>query len=227
MASAGRAGAFATRQSGLLDEAGWRKAADNGPAGRQLGAMAFDEARGHAILFGGADATRRKLDDTWAWDGARWSLLAEAGPGPRTSHGMSWHPGLRRAVLLGGNGATAKGDSWAWDGGGWTPFAPDGPPLFHFASGYDPDREALIVFGGFGQSGRVGDTWLVTAAGWERQTIGQAPPLRAEHDGAAVPGIGFFIFGGIGGQGMGEAERAAALLNDAWAWRAGGWRRAD
>jgi hypothetical protein len=42
-----------------------------------------------------------------------------------------------------------------------------------------------------------------------------------------APGIGFVIFGGIGGQGMSVAERGRAKLNDLWAFDGTRWTRLD
>src|SRR5215211_8248404 len=44
-----------------------------GPPPRAQAAMAFDSARGVAVLFGGNTFTSR-LGDTWTWDGTDWAL---------------------------------------------------------------------------------------------------------------------------------------------------------
>ncbi len=42
------------------------------PPPRYLHAMAYDEARGVIVLFGGADADNNALNDTWEYDGITW-----------------------------------------------------------------------------------------------------------------------------------------------------------
>ncbi|MBE2197368.1 MAG: hypothetical protein IAE79_02080 [Anaerolinea sp.] len=42
------------------------------PLPRYLHAMAYDEARGVIVLFGGADADNNALNDTWEYDGITW-----------------------------------------------------------------------------------------------------------------------------------------------------------
>ena len=39
--------------------------------------MAFDGARGNAVLFGGSDVSpNRDFNDTWTWDGSDWTQVA-------------------------------------------------------------------------------------------------------------------------------------------------------
>src|SRR5688572_10134965 len=47
------------------------RAASNGPFARQSHAMAYDQARGQTLLFGGR-AGGLSLGDTWLWDGCTW-----------------------------------------------------------------------------------------------------------------------------------------------------------
>src|SRR4029453_2280745 len=46
----------------------WTQKQDIGPVGRRDVAMAFDTARGRAVLFGGQTGSKI-IDDTWEWDG--------------------------------------------------------------------------------------------------------------------------------------------------------------
>ncbi len=51
--------------------AGWRLVAGDGPGRRRGTAMAYDAARGVALLYGG-DGAEGLLDDLWLFDGHRW-----------------------------------------------------------------------------------------------------------------------------------------------------------
>ena len=53
-------------------EAAILRALAKDPNARFGSAMAFDEARGRTVLFGGLLADRTPLDDTWEWDGTDW-----------------------------------------------------------------------------------------------------------------------------------------------------------
>lgn len=48
----------------------WAALPGPGPARRFGGAMVFDPAHGHVVLFGGQAAGGEALGDTWTWDGA-------------------------------------------------------------------------------------------------------------------------------------------------------------
>ena len=54
-----------------------------GPGQRTHAGMAYDEARGVTVLFGGFGAGDSLRDDTWEWDGTRWTRLAATGPDAR------------------------------------------------------------------------------------------------------------------------------------------------
>lgn len=73
----------------------WTRVALTGPVGRSDAAMAFDESRGIAVLFGGITSPVGPpfagLADTWAWDGANW-LLRDAKPSPMGPFGRDVPP---------------------------------------------------------------------------------------------------------------------------------------
>ncbi len=78
-----------------------------GPCGvtaRSFTAMAYDEARGGVVMFGGDDGAHQA--DTSIWDGTQWTSLGVGGPPPRSNHGMTYDSARGRLILFGG-----------WDGG--------------------------------------------------------------------------------------------------------------
>src|SRR4030042_669875 len=88
-------------------------------------------------------------------------------PSPRHGARMIYDPVNQRVLLFGGakfdNRYTFYNDMWAFDTAsrGWTRVeAPTGPQgrLNHNLA-YDTDRHQIILFRGFGGSGRRGDTW--------------------------------------------------------------------
>ncbi len=50
----------------------WKKLADNGPAPRAMGYMAYDVNRDRVVLFGGRLGWPNDVNDTWEWDGVKW-----------------------------------------------------------------------------------------------------------------------------------------------------------
>lgn len=228
-----------------LTEDGWVQLApesEDGPERRTLCDMAFDEKRGKLVLFGGK--ARAALGDTWEWDpdATSWTRVASEGPSPRGAHEMCYHPGRETVVLYGGYGEGALGELWEWNGERWrlvetkpadgeeSPASPG--PRLHFALGHDAGRGELVLYGGFGETERQGDTWTFDGQGWSGlATDAHAEPAgpraepigpRAEHDGAWLPGVGFVVFGGVRGQELSFDARDRSA--DTWILEPSGWR---
>jgi hypothetical protein len=205
-----------------FDGARWTQVDTGGPPARNLVSMAFDEARGRMVLFGGA-GLHESLRDTWEWDGTSWHAIqiGDSGPSGRGSYTLVFDAGRRRVVLIGGYADNPTADSWEWDGTAWHRLA-DGPAVFHHAAAYDRSSNRLLVFGGFIGDQRSANLWARTGDAWTL-LHGEGPPARAEHRGTFATGIGFVIFGGIGGQGMSLEDRRRSMLNDLWAFDGTRW----
>ncbi|TME35854.1 MAG: hypothetical protein E6I75_10895, partial [Chloroflexi bacterium] len=52
------------------------------PAARSDPVLAFDNATGRMLLFGGVDSRGTLLNDTWAWNGATWEEQSVAAAPP-------------------------------------------------------------------------------------------------------------------------------------------------
>jgi hypothetical protein len=91
-------------------------------------AMAYDQATGQLLLFGGlkilASGRVVFLDQTWTWNGTTWTQLFPAThPSARFEVSMAYDPGTGHIVLFGGATGTTNrtfGDTWTWDGTNWT-----------------------------------------------------------------------------------------------------------
>ncbi len=140
------------------DAAGaWQVVDVRGPPARYNHALAYDEARGVTVLFGGflcADSLCNPgnpgaplvYGDTWEWDGIAWSERAAPGPSARWLHAMTYDPVRRRVVMHGGRDASAiqLGDLWEWDGVNWVERNVAGDPTpgqSGSALGWPPGRE--------------------------------------------------------------------------------------
>jgi|GEM_PF-5891909 len=133
------------------------------PSPREGSAMAYDEARGVTVLFGGYDGAH--LNDTWTWDGQTWTKVAPPGdsPSPRVYSAMVYDKARGEIVLFGGvhMGSETFSDTWVWDGAAWTLAADEGAgpsDRSDHAMAYDSAAEVVVLFGG--PHGGGNETWF-------------------------------------------------------------------
>lgn len=180
----------------------WTQASGPAPSARRSLAIAFDEARQRAVLYGGLDPTGTgMLSDTWEWDGTAWQQRAPAlSPGPRAPVDLVFHAARKRVVMIGGSSPTHPDtDVYEWDGTDWrlTPTIGPAPTPGHFSDlEYVKDGDR-IVLASFDPVTHTNTTWTlasqfpatrpafdfgcgltVYSAIWDRPWIGDAWPLR-------------------------------------------------
>lgn len=155
----------------------WHFVTNVGPSPRYGHAMAYDEARGVTVLFGGylcADTLCAPgsagapvaYQDTWEWNGTTWTERVVASPPPaRWLHAMTYDPQRQRVVMIGGRdggNALTTNDVWEWDGTTWSVRSTIGDPTIgpsgdalgfparREAHGlaYDRGRTVLVLHGG-------------------------------------------------------------------------------
>jgi hypothetical protein len=105
-----------------FDGARWSNVAASGPPPRDSAALAYDNALGKLVLFGGENQVNSAgayLNDTWFLNGTTWQQAAgSTGPSARRNAGMAYDPTNRQAVLFGGyDGSAALADTWTFDAG--------------------------------------------------------------------------------------------------------------
>jgi hypothetical protein len=151
------------------------------PTGREGHALACDERRGRAVLFGGVGEA-----DTWEHDGVNWIRLAlAASPAIRQLHGLAFDAERGRVVLFGGFDALGGllADTWTFDGAQWVEVGPATSPSGRSSFGmtYDAANERVVLFGGYGalMSARD-DTWAFDGVAWTQVPAVTAPPARAD-----------------------------------------------
>jgi hypothetical protein len=177
----------------------WQFVTDQGPSARYGHAMAYDEARGVSVLFGGSGcflapcAPSDVFGDTWEWDGATWIERIVPGPGARAGHAMTYDPVRERVVVHGGSHPFGQAlmDLWEWDGTSWTARGtngdptpgPTGDPLGQpkprssHGLAFDRMRNVLVLHGGQlfigpGSNARGGETWELDVAGqWRLRAV--------------------------------------------------------
>ncbi len=125
------------------------------PSPREGHAMAYDSAQGQVVLFGGSDG-RRRLGDTWTWDGTTWANVTPENegesPSPREGHAMAYDGERGRVVLFGGSNdlRPSLDDTWEWDGATWKSVTPQDKsprPASNPAMAYDRARGQVILLG--------------------------------------------------------------------------------
>lgn len=126
----------------------WTQRSVSGPSPRWWHHMAYDEARGEVVLFGGSGIA----GDTWTYDGTAWTPRATAGPSPRYLGAMTYDAARARVVLFGGSGTSLPpfGDTWEWDGATWTQRFPAVSPAPRWSPAFcfDPVSARCVLLGG-------------------------------------------------------------------------------
>ena len=169
-----------------------------GPSPRQGAGVAIDVAQHRLLVFGGTTPSYDTHSDTWALsleDPPAWmELVPNATRPPNRGGAGDGHDATRRRLVVFGGYDEWGGfhnDTWALDldaDPAWSALATQGAPppgRYSHASAWDPARDQLVVFGGYGGDGShpLGDLWALSFAGgaptWSQSTpAGSAPAAR-------------------------------------------------
>ena len=132
--------------------------------------MAFDEANGVVVLFGGRGASRNPADllnDTWVWDGTEWTQMnPTTSPTARWGHAMVYDKANGYVLLYGGSIGPNNpvGDTWIWDGGDWTRVYPTHTPggLWGHMMAFDEDEGKTYIMSGYN-----GNLYILVKSYWD------------------------------------------------------------
>jgi hypothetical protein len=186
------------------------------PAARGGHAMAFDEARGQVVMFGGFAGGSQYLNDTWIWDGNTWQQKAPSiAPSARAVHAMVYDVVRSQIILFGGSGYANYSDTWSWDGNKWEQKIQSSSPSARFfcAMVYDASHEEGVLFGGVSDMASFDETWVWDGRKWERKLPALSPPALASHAMAYdAAHRQVMLFGGA------VNDR---FFNDTWIWNGG------
>ncbi len=190
--------------------------------------FAYDTKDGFVLLFGGESTAGVYENETWKFLGGVWmELTPPISPPARADASLAFDTVAGYVVLFGGtNGTTDFNDTWAFVRGVWTPLVTDleaAPSARAGASlAYDANASELILFGGVGPTGYLGDTWTFTNttfpyANWTQVVVPVSPSPRAESAMAYYPPQQLVVlFGG---------ENSTAILGDTWVYSPGNWTK--
>ena len=190
------------------------------PSARAYLGMAYDQARGEVVLFGGDDGNV-PLGDTWEWDGTTWTKMAGTGPAARAYAAMAFDWIGGRIVLFGGDDYNnVRNDTWSWNGSAWTQLVPTmrPSPRGYHAMTTELNRGRVLLFGGDDWTNVLNDTWEWDGSNWLQQTpTNPAPPRSytalAYDDGRARA----VLFGGYDANYYSSGET--------WEWDGTTWTR--
>ncbi len=176
-------------------------------AGPKLGACVF--------LYGG-HRLNECLDDTWIYNANTWTrVIHDFSPGKRWMHCLAADTKRNWIFLFGGNKLLIHqpvNETWVWNGQTWgksgASIAP--PARNEAAMAYDPDRDRMILFGGYAGAARFADTWELDPPRllWTNLTKTSRPPARFGTAMVYYPDRKQMVmFGGHDGK---------TMMNDTW-----------
>jgi hypothetical protein len=162
------------------------------PPLRNYASMAYDQATGQMVLFGGNNFDLPDLapDDTWTYDGTTWTQQSPpTSPPALYEASMTYDATIGQIVLFGGfsdDRDTTAGETWTYDGTTWTQqFPVTSPPARSGASmAYNSSTSQVVLFGGYNSeglgdgNGLLNDTWTYDGTTWTQQLPVASPTTR-------------------------------------------------
>jgi hypothetical protein len=111
-------------------------------------------------MFGGSDAGRRPVAETWEYDGANWRQVNTIAPSAQPTS-LAFDILRGRTVLFGIDGSNSLAETWEYDGSTWTQVSPATSPAPGGTMAFDVVRGRTVLLGS--NSG----TPLLTFLTWE------------------------------------------------------------
>jgi hypothetical protein len=147
-------------------------------------------------------------------------------PDARNSAAMAYDETARNVVMFGGQGNSGLfNETWIWDGvrKTWRELQDLSSAPSHrkaAAMAYDPVSKNVLLFGGEGSSGVLGDTWLWNGLDAKWEEVGGLSDAPSARGGAqiAYDGEQLVLFGGYTGSGSSKTP-----LGDTWLWNGTAW----
>ena len=144
------------------------------PGGRYDHAAIYDPIHDRMVVFGGKGPSEQRLGDLWALsltESPEWTQLSPPGTAPPAMWGSTaiYDSERERMVVFGGSTQDgAENGAWALAFSGGTAWKKLNPSVdlpearsLH-TSIYDPTRDEMVVFGGFGHYDSRNDVWKLS-----------------------------------------------------------------
>lgn len=211
-----------------FDGAAWRLRHESAPAVVHLATSIVWEPPAHrAVAFCPLVTPTGSGDTTTiaAFDGEAWSVPTTTNPpAPRSMPAFGWDGVGGRMLLFGGEVFRDRqlqvfDETWALDGTVWSRLTPAHAPSPRSGANmvFDPARSRLVLFGGLGVGGELGDTWEWDGSDWQQVLSPSAPPARTRaaigwHAGSRR----VVLFGGTVGSIGGQRRDAFAFDGSSW-----------
>jgi hypothetical protein len=151
----------------------WTLIDASGPPGRAHFGFVHDPVHEQALLYGGyADQI---LEDFWAWKDGAWQNIDFPGPGTLSHFGMASDQAANELIIFGGASSTSTFSSlsdktWKLANGRWSELSLEHHPSERGSPAmvYDPGRERIVLYGGFGADrSDLDDTWEWDGSQWQ------------------------------------------------------------
>ena len=167
----------------------WTQVKNHPPTSRSNTMMWYDPTLKKTVIYGGVGRVTTgdrvtRYSDMWSFDGSGWTQLKPAAtPGQRYGAQTVVDPHTGHVLLFGGlidnpvpatppsttpgEKQTYVNDTWEWDGTTWKLLSPSTSPSprENGRMAYDPSRDNLVLFGGYGGS-FLADTWTYNNSNW-------------------------------------------------------------
>jgi hypothetical protein len=163
---------------------GWRTGPHRGAHPRWFHSMTYIDSKRAALVYGGMYGNQ-VLEDAWMVNQFKWRALGAVLPGPRHSHAAAYDAGRDVLVVFGGSRFDDPlNDTWELDlaSWGWSRIEDEdaGPsPRTDACMVYDARRGGIVLFGGWGETGPLGDTWFYNGTWAQLELDGPAPRYAA------------------------------------------------
>lgn len=207
----------------------------SGPGGRARASMVQHPTLiTTAYLFGGNLQGGGYSNELWQLSESSgfwiWTLLVPSlgqSPAGREAASMTFDVTRQRLCVFGGQNHGALGnldDTWYWDlaGGHWYPANPSGAPSPRAAAGaiQDPDRQRLLLVGGFGAAAATyGDVWELVSGPLGSDWVPVAMPTEP----AARIGTSLVYSASLRKCVLFGGQDQSSVLNDVWTYDGAAW----
>lgn len=209
-------------QSGMFEWSGFARTriGDGIPAIRPTRCLAYDDARGVAVVWNGSCGS--SPCPTWEWNGQTWTSVSGGGPRASDQFALAFDASVGRVTMFGGRASSGQflSDTLEWDGNTWRNSVSGPTPRVDHAIALDRRRGELVMQGGrFSNSptAATNETWLYDGVVW-RQHMTSNVAFEPRYDASLVYDEARDVVVLVNGRGAG-----GNFLRQVWEWDGSDW----